>query len=260
MGEVIAVANQKGGVGKSTTVGALGDALRRKGERVLFVDFDPQGNLTHSLGGTPAKGSDRIADVMLRGTDVAMTIQHLEYGDLIASDSSLVGADITLTDSLPRREFGLRNAIAPIRDAYDYIIIDTPPTLGLLALNSLSACNSIIIPATSDIYSLQGIGQMYQTIEMVRRYYNPFVSISGILLTRFEGREILGREMSDLLTRVAQQIGSKVFDTRIRECIALRKAQRDRKSIFEYDPSGHGAEDYSALADELVGNGRKYID
>lgn len=260
MGEIIAIANQKGGVGKSTTAAALGDALRRGGAKVLYVDLDPQGNLTHSLCGVPSPEGLRLTDLMVKGGDIVHAIQHVKCGDLIASDTSLVGADITMTDALPRREFGLRSLLAPIQEAYDYMLIDTPPTLGLLALNSITASNSIIIPACPDIYSLQGIGQLFQTIEMVRRYYNPFAIIRGILLTRHDKREKLGREIGDLLERVAERIGTKVFNTVIRESVAIRNAQKARESIFDFDPTGHAAEDYKALADELTALTKKVME
>lgn len=255
MAEVIAVTNQKGGVGKSTTAWALGGGLALRGARVLYVDMDAQGNLTHSLGADD-EAPVGIMDVLLRGEDVRDAIVSTPQGDVVPSSSSLAGADITISNEAPQREFVLKRALAPIASSYDVIVIDTPPTLGVATVNALVASNGVIIPATADVYSVQGIGQLFQTVEAVRRYSNPFIKIRGILVTRHSDRTIIGREVAGILSQVATRIRTKMYGRAIRECVDIRSAQFNRRSIYDFAPDSHAAEDYMALTDEYINDWR----
>lgn len=257
MAEVLAIINQKGGVGKSTTAHALGQGLRLANKRVLFIDLDQQGNLTYTMQGDSPSGSTTAtagiptAYDLLSGTPAADAILRLPDGDLIPSGPALAGADLSITAT--GKEFRLCEALEPIKGQYDYILIDTPPALGILTINALTAADSAIIPAQADIYSLQGIGQLYGTIDAVRKYTNPALSIRGILITRYNGRAILSRDIVDMIAEVASSLDTTVFDTRIRECIAIKEAQASRKSIFEYAPKCNAAADYEALLQEFLG-------
>ena len=250
MKQTIAIANQKGGVGKSTTALALGAGYILKGYKVLYIDLDPQGNLSYTLGGKTSDYS--ILEVLNNQGTALQALQRTQGGgDLIPSSPSLSGSDIQLSQT--GKEYKLSEAIAPIKGRYDYIIIDTPPSLGILTVNALTACTWAIIPAQADTYSLQGIGQLYNTISTVGQYCNPSLIIKGILLTRHNNRIILSRDMQDMIAEAATQLGTVLFATTIRENVALREAQASRRDIFNYAPKSHAAQDYQALIDELVG-------
>jgi chromosome partitioning protein len=240
--KTLAVVNQKGGVGKSTTAAAIGDALRDSGAAVLFVDLDAQGNLTHTLGAAPNGGSLAA----MKGT---AEVQHTDRGDVLASAPALAAADITITET--GKEYRLREALQKL--SYDYCVIDTPPTLGILTVNALTAADGAIIPAQADIYSLQGIAQLASTTDAVRKYCNPGLKLLGILITRYNGRAVIRREAADALKQTAKKLGTQLFDTRIRDCTAIVEAQARRESIFTYAPKSNAARDYRAFTDELKG-------
>ena len=247
--EIITVANQKGGVGKSTTVHALGRGLSLQGRSVLFVDLDPQGNLSYSM---QAARSNATAYELITGrATVADTIQHAPQGDLIPASPLLSGADIEL--HRVGKEYRLKEAIQPIRGAYDFILIDTPPALGILTINALAASNSVIVTAQADIFSLQGIGQLSATIDAVRTYCNHDLIIKGILLTRHSSRAVLSRDLTEMITDTAAQLNTTVYKTVIRECIALKEAQASRQDIFSYAPRSNAATDYAAFVKEATG-------
>lgn len=248
----IAVINQKGGVGKSTTALALGAGLILKGYKVLFVDLDAQGNLSYTLNASTQE--DNALNV-LKGPQAAKeNVQHTEQGDVIASSPSLAGADTFITQT--GKEYRLREGLETIAGRYQYCIIDTPPALGILTINALTACTGAIIPAQADIYSLQGISQLRGTIETVRKYCNPALAILGIVLTRFNGRSIIRREVAEMLEQTAGQLHTKLYRSRIRECTALVEAQATRQSIFKYAPKSNAAADYKALTEEIIGEER----
>ena len=244
MKQIIAIAAQKGGVGKSTTALAIGAGLSQRGYRVLYIDLDPQGNLSYVLG----RDGDRksILDVLRGEKKANKAIYSINGGDLIASTPALSGADMELN-----KEDLLKKALYPLYEEYDYIIIDTPPSLGILTVQALTACTWVIIPTLADIFSLQGIGQMYQTISAVQQYTNPDLTIRGILLTRHT-RTILSRDILQMIEDTATQFGTVLFDTTIRENVALREAQASRRDIFNYAPKSNAAQDYQALIDELL--------
>ena len=244
----IAVINQKGGVGKSTTALAIGAGLHLKGYSVLFVDLDAQGNLSYTLG-ADTKGY-RAMGALERPETAKDEIQHTPSGDIIASSPKLAGADKILEDT--GKEYKLREALESLQGQYDYCIIDTPPALGILTINALTACTGAIIPAQADIYSLQGISQLYSTIETVKRYCNPSLSIMGIVLTRYNARSTIRREVAEMLEQTAEQLHTKLYATKIRECIALVEAEAMKKDIYSYAPRSNATKDYKALVDEIL--------
>lgn len=250
MEEIIAVINQKGGVGKSTTAQAIGQGLTLKGYKVLFVDLDAQGNLSYSLD---AQASNKTVLEVLTGQMQAKDIiQHTETGDIMPSSLQLSGADLMLTEM--GKEYRLKEALEPIKSKYDYIIIDTPPALGILTVNALTACTGVIIPAQADIYSLQGIGQLNSTLEAVRKYCNNSFTLKGIVLTRFNKRAVLSRDVADLLEETAKTLKTKLYKTHIREAVAIKEAQIQKACLFTYAPKSNASIDYMNLINEVIDN------
>jgi chromosome partitioning protein len=250
MKEAIAVINQKGGVGKSTTALAIGQGLFLKGYKVLFIDLDAQGNLSYSVD--IALNSKSILDVLTGKADVKEVIQHTEAGDILPSDLLLSGADLLLTEM--GKEYKLKEAIEPLKEVYDYIIIDTPPALGILTVNALTACTGVIIPAQADIYSLQGIGQLSNTINAVRKYCNKDLQLKGIVLTRYNKRAVLSRDVAELLEQTAQTLKTKLYKTHIREAVAVKEAQIKKACLFTYAPKSNASIDYKNLISEVIAN------
>lgn len=248
MGQVISINNQKGGVAKTTTAQALGQGLSLEGFKVLLVDLDPQGNLSFSVG---ANTDNNTMYEVLRGQVAAAdTIQSVGNEDIIPSSILLSGADLEFTQT--GREYLLKDTLAPLVNKYDFIIIDTPPTLGILTINSLTAANKTIIPIGSDIYSLQGLGQLNDTIQRVRKYVNPGLIIEGILLTRYNSRTILSSELKETAKDVANKLETRLFNTTIRESVAIREAQAQQVNMFEYAPNNNAIKDYKAFVKELL--------
>lgn len=245
---ILAIINQKGGVGKSTTAHAIGAGIALKGFKVLYIDLDAQGNLSYTTG---ALNSDITAlEVLQRKADITQAIQHTPQGDIVASSPLLAGADLMITAT--GKEYRLKEALKPISGLYDYCIIDTPPALGILAINALTACSGAIIPTQADIYSLQGIGQLYNTIQTVKEYCNADLHIKGIVLTRYNNRSIISREVAEKLKITALQMNTKLYKTRIRECTALKEAQAKKTDIFRYAPRSNAAADYIELVNEVL--------
>lgn len=251
MKETFCIISQKGGVGKSTTAAAIGAGARNMGFKALTVDLDPQGNLSLSMGADTS--NQTILDVLTGGASASDAIQQTPQGDIIAASPALSSADMVLTET--GKEYRLKEALAPVLPRYDYIILDTPPALGVLTVNALTACTGVIIPAQADLFSLQGITQLYSTVETVKRYCNPGMTVKGVLLTRYNPRSVLSREMRDLIDETAQQYGGGVFNTHIRENIALREAQARQENIFDYAPRSNGAADYGAFLKEIIPEG-----
>ena len=243
-----AVINQKGGVGKSTTALAIAQGLKLRGYSVLLVDLDAQGNLTYSTGASP-EGYNALG-VLQRPETARAEIQLTKQGDIIASTPALVGADTILTQT--GKEYRLKEALATVAPVYDYCVIDTPPALNMLTINALTACDGAIIPTQADIYSVQGIAQLQSNIEAVKKYCNPSLTIKGILITRFNSRSIVRREVATMLEDTARKLNTKVFATKIRECTALVEAQLVKQSIYAYAPKSNATADYKAFIDELL--------
>lgn len=248
--KIIAIINQKGGVGKSTTAYTIATGLALRGYKTLCIDMDAQGNLSYTAGVNNDKPS--IYDVLTNNTSTEQAIQSANFDnlDLISSSKSLSGADGFITDV--GKEYKLHEALESIQNNYDYIIIDTPPALGILTVNALTACNSVIIPAQADIYSLQGIEQLSQTIQPIKKYCNHAIKIDGILLTRYSSRSILSREIAELANEIACKLNTKVFKSTIREAIVVKESQISQQSLFTYAPKSNVAADYTKLIDEIL--------
>lgn len=249
MSKVYAIINQKGGVGKSTTAEALAAGLSLKGYKTLSIDLDAQANMSYTAG---AKTDGATALGVLTGeVTTAAAIQHTKSGDIIAASKALAGADAFIADT--GKEYRLKEALESVKAAYDYIIIDTPPALGILTINALTACDSVIIPAQADIYSLQGVEQLAETMKPVKKYCNPALTVEGILLTRYSSRSVLSRDVAELAAQLAGKLGTKLFKTTIREAIAVKEAQISQQSLYSYAPKANVTEDYNRFIAELIG-------
>jgi chromosome partitioning protein len=249
---VIAFANQKGGVAKTTTTLNLAVAFKEEhGLRVLAVDLDPQGNLTMSQGLNPDEIERSMFDVLVHRLPIQEVIHRAEV-DLAVSSIDLAGAELALS-GLIGRERALEKALAPVRGDYDYVLIDTPPSLGLLTINALVAADGVIVPVQCEYLSLRGLVQLQATLEMIRENLNPGVDIVGILPTMFDRRTLHAREAIEILR---ETFGDLVFNTRIRKTIRYAEAPVKGQSILQYDPRSEAAEMYRDLAKEVL-NGAK---
>ncbi len=244
---VIALANQKGGVAKTTTTVNLAVALREQGRRVLVVDLDPQSNLSMSQGIDVESLDVTMFDVLVHGRSIADVV-HVREVDVAAAGIELAGAELALS-SMMGRERALQRALAPIKGAYDDILIDTPPSLGLLSINAMVASDGVIVPVQCEYLSLRGLAQLQNTLAQVREHLNPNVDILGILPTMFDSRTVHGREALDLLR---DSFGPVVFNTRIGKTVRFAEAPVSGKSVLAYDPSGQGARWYRRLALEVM--------
>lgn len=252
----IAVVAQKGGVGKTTTAAALGAGLRRyHSARVLFVDMDAQRNLSRTLEADTSGERPTTIDLLTGRTSAAQAVQHTSHGDVIAASKALVGADREEALSSTGREYRLREALRPLSGSYDYCIIDTPPALGILSINALTAADKAILPVQADDYSAESVEDISGTLEAVKLYTNKGLQIDGILITRYSGRANVSRYYEDQLEEAAQRIGSRLYNVRIRECSALKEAQGLREDIFTHAPRSNAARDYKGLLDEITGEG-----
>jgi chromosome partitioning protein len=251
LARVVALANQKGGVAKTTSTINLGVALKELGHKVLAVDMDPQGNLTMSQGLNPDEVNPSMFNVLVQGTAIEDVIYEREL-DLAAASIDLAGADLALA-SVIGRERALSKALFAIRDRYEFILIDTPPSLGLLTINALTAADEVIVPVQCEYLSLRGLAQLERTLELVRENLNPNVHIAGILPTMFDSRTIHGNEAVDLLR---SSFGDLVFSTVVRKTIKFAEAPVQGSSVIRYAPSSEAAHSYRALAKEVL-NGKK---
>jgi chromosome partitioning protein len=243
----LALANQKGGVAKTTTTLSLGVALAERGLRVLALDLDPQSNLSMSQGVDVDRLEVTMFDVLCRGVPLAEVVHPREI-DIAAAGIELAGAELALSGMIGR-ERALQRAIAPLLDAYDYVLIDTPPSLGLLTVNAMVACDGVIVPVQCEYLSLRGLAQLQGTLGQVREHLNPDVRIAGILPTMLDSRTVHGREAVELLE---ESFGDLVFRTRIGKTIRFAEAPVRGSSVIAYDPGGQAARWYRALADEVM--------
>jgi len=247
MGRVISFANQKGGVAKTTTTLNLGVALAEQNLRVLLCDLDPQGNLTMSQGLNPDTIERSMFDVLVHRLPIQEIVHHTEV-DLAVSSIDLAGAELALS-SMIGRERALEKALAPVRDTYDYILIDTPPSLGLLTINALVPSNGVIVPVQCEYLSLRGLVQLENTLTMIRENLNPEVGIEGILPTMYDSRTLHAREAVEILQ---ENFGDLVFNTRIKKTVRYAEAPVKGTSVLKYDPSGSAAQAYRDLAKEVL--------
>jgi chromosome partitioning protein len=248
MPRITTVINQKGGVGKTTTAHALVTGLKKENHKVLAVDADPQGNLSYTMG----------ADISIQGLyealreDVPITeaIQKTSDGDILPSTLLLAAADMEFTGT--GREWLLTGIFQYIAEEYTHIIIDSPPTLGILTINALTASTDVVIPMGADIYSLQGLYQLYSTIEKVKKFCNREIIIAGLLLTRYNSRHILTRDIREGIENKAGELKANLFESKIREGIAIKEAQTKQMSIFDYAPQSNPAQDYENFLQEYL--------
>ena len=249
MAKVIAIANQKGGVGKTTTTGALAAGLKQEGFNVLAVDVDPQGNLSDSTGADNQQ-QVTVYELLKGETTAEAAIQSLEVFDIIPANIMLAGAEQELSQI--GKEQRLKEQLFPVMGKYDYIIIDTPPALGILTINAFTVADEVIIPTTAGIFAATGIKQLFDTIQNVRKYCNDKVRIAGILLTRYNPRANNNRDMKDLTEQLAIYMAAPLYQTFIRASVVVEEAQTRKADLFTYKSNSAVAEDYAAFVREYM--------
>lgn len=243
MGKVLAFANQKGGVAKTTTTLSIAAALQEMGRRVLVVDLDPQGALTYSLGIDPDELDETVNDVLVRRLPLEKVLIGREV-DLIPSNIDLAGAEAVLVTKTGR-EYALDRALRDLKDAYDYVLIDCPPSLGILTINGLTAADVVLIPLLCEALSHRGVGQLLETLGDIRHFTNPSLKVSGVIPTMYDGRS---RHAREVLADVGERYGVRVYEPPVRKSIRFAEAARAGRSILAFAPSHPGAEAYRLLA------------
>mgnify|MGYP002657593452 FL=1 len=247
MAKIIAVVNQKGGVGKTTTSVNLSAALHETGARVLLCDFDPQANATSGMGVDKRTVKASVYDVIINDVSPEKCIVMTEYGDVMPSSAALAGASVELI-GIEQREYCLRDRLVLLRDSYDYIFIDCPPSLELLTLNALCAADSILIPVQCEYYALEGLSDLMSTLRAVKKRLNPKLHVFGVLLTMFDGRTNFSNQVAQ---EVRRHFPGKVFATAIPRNVRLAEAPSYGVPVFAYDRSSRGAQAYQAVAEEI---------
>ena len=256
MSRVLAIANQKGGVGKTTTAINLGACLAVAEKKTLIIDIDPQGNATSGLGVQRGEVERSIYDILVEGADAGDVIRgevHFPYLDLIPSTRDLVGAEVELVNQ-SERELVLRRALASVRERYDYVLVDCPPSLGLLTLNTMAAADAVLIPIQCEFYALEGLSQLLNTVRLVQRNLNPGLEIDGVLLTMFDQRLNLSRQVAE---EAKEYFGDRVYQTPIPRNVRLAEAPSFGKPIVLYDILSAGAQAYLGLAREVMARSRR---
>lgn len=248
MTRITTVINQKGGVGKTTTAHALATGLNLKGFKALVIDADPQGNITYTMQADAAKQG--LYEAMRGEIGAAEAIQQTSQGDIIPSSLYLAGADLEFTQT--GREYLLRELLEDVAGAYTHIIIDSPPALGIMTVNALTASTDIVIPVGADIFSLQGLQQLLSTVDKVKKYSNPRLRLAGLLITRRGQRAIATRQLIEAIQARASTLQAHLYRTTIREAIAIKEAQIMQGSIFETHAKAKATADYSAFIDEYL--------
>lgn len=252
MSYVIALANQKGGVGKTTTAVNLGAGMASLGKKVLLVDADAQGNATSGVGIAKSEIGKEIYDVLVNEEPMQEAIVHTAHKglDIVPATIQLSGAEIELTPQMAR-ETRLKAALDVVKDQYDYVLIDCPPSLGLITINAFTASDSILIPVQSEYYALEGLSQLLNTVQLVRKHFNPDLKIEGVLLTMFDARTNLGIQVNQ---EVRKYFKNDVYKTVIPRNVRLSEAPSYGLPIMDYDPKSKGAEKYMKLAKEVLAN------
>ncbi len=251
MKKTIAITNQKGGVGKTTTALSIIGTLTLRERRVLGVDLDPQGSLGFSAG-LDIENCDTVYDVLKGKLPIRDAIVKTDIGDILPSNILLSTAELEF--NVPGREYLLKNELVKVMDDYDYIIIDTPPALNILTVNAYVAAQGLIIPMAPEILSLLGISQIRDTIDTVRKYYNPELVVLGILLNRFSARLNLNREVEEMSGEIAKRLNTRVFSTKIRSSVVVAESPAHGESVMTYAPNSKPAQDFQLLVDELIGS------
>ena len=247
---IVAVANQKGGVGKTTTAQALAAGLAERKYRVLGIDLDPQGNFSTACGAENYNVLT-VYEVMKRGADIREAIQHMKGGyDVVPANIMLAGAEQELSQT--GKEHRLKEAVSVVAGEYDFIVIDTPPSLGVLTVNAFTCATDILIPTTAGIFATAGISQLNETVSSVQKYCNPGVKIRGILFTRFNPRANISRQIKELTEQLSEYISAPVYQTYIRAGVVVEEAQANKADIFNYAGKSTVAEDYQAFIDEFL--------
>jgi chromosome partitioning protein len=248
--KVITLSNHKGGVGKTTSAINIGAGLNKLGKKVLLIDLDPQANLSQSLG---LPDQERNIYGAIRGEYSLEPVRILKGLELIPSTIDLSGAEVELPGEA-EREYILRNLIEPIRGAYDYILIDNPPSLGLLTINALTASEEVFIPLQAQYLALQGLSKLLEVIDKIKQRLNPELRVGGVFITQYDRRKVLNR---DVVATIQTHFKERVFTTRIRDNIALAEAPIQGVDIFRYQPKSYGAEDYLSLCKEIIKNNKQ---
>lgn len=251
--KIIAVSNQKGGVGKTTTATTLAYGLKLRGKKVLLVDCDPQGNSTDTWRAKNTEGYPTLSDLLFTEEPAEACVQHTEIGDILAGDPVLEDADKHLKGVAGY--FRLKKRLEPLMSSYDHIILDTPPNLGILLQNALIAAEGVIVPVTCGRYSLQGMGRFIETVNDVKAQPNPTLRVLGMLLVKYSRRTVLAREVVSGLPELTAKLGTSVFDTKIRRTEAVEKAQAHRVPLQRFSPDSTATQDYDALIDEFIERG-----
>ncbi len=249
MAKIIAITNQKGGVGKTSTASALASGLQEKGYSVLAIDLDPQGNLGFCLG-AEIENALTVYELMKGNANVRKVIQNCNGIDVIPANILLSKAELEFSDF--GREFLLKKSIASIRDNYDYIIIDTPPALNILTVNAYVATDFLIIPMVPEILSLMGVSQLEETVNLVKGVFNPNMEVLGILLNKYDGRRVLTRDVEDMAKVVSVDLNTRVFKAKIRTSVAVAEAPAHSVSIYKFSPKSNATKDYRQLVDEII--------
>lgn len=247
----ITLANQKGGVAKTTTSLALAAGLSNRGYHVLGIDLDPQSNFSLSSGIDTVDLEETLYDVFKKNASINDILLTSSLGyDVLPGGLSLAGADMDFTQT--GREYMLREALEALNKAYDYIIIDTPPTLGILTTNAMAASDSVIVPMAADLYSIQGLSQLNGLISNVRKYCNKNLKLAGLLITKYHGNQNISKAVSEKIAQIAQELNTRVFTTKIRESVAIRESQLLQSDIFKDAPRANATVDYADFIDELL--------